>query len=168
MPFAVPRWMDSFVQDVRYGIRSLRKAPAFTAIAALALALGIGANTVLFSVISFALLRPLPYPDADRLVLITEHATSFPDMSVAYLNYVDWKAQLPADVFTHFAAARRESFNLVGDGDPERVLGRMASADLFPVLGVTPALGRLYGPDEDKPGAPRTVVLTQGLWQRRF
>ena len=135
--------MDSFVQDVRYGIRSLRKAPAFTAIAALALALGIGANTVLFSVISFSLLRPLPFPEADRLLLISEHMPSFPEASVAWLNFADWKAQLPPDLFSHFAAVRRESFNLVGDGEPERVLGRMASADLLPEFGVQPVLGLL-------------------------
>ncbi|MCA1828024.1 MAG: ABC transporter permease [Myxococcales bacterium] len=160
--------MDSLVQDLRYGIRSLRKSPAFTAVAVLALALGIGANTVLFSVISFALLRPLPYPEADRLILLSEHMPSFAEASVAYLNFVDWKAQLPPGLFSGFAAVRRESFNLVGDGEPERILGRMASADLLPELGVQPELGRLYGEDDDKPGAPRTVVLTHGLWQRRF
>src|SRR5262249_18618288 len=159
---------ESFVQDLRYGLRSLRKAPAFTAVAALALALGIGANTVLFSVISYALLRPLPFPEPERLLLISEHMPAFPDASVAYLNFIDWKAQLPADLFSHFAAVRRESFNLVGEGDPERVLGRMASADLLAELEVQPALGRLYGSDDDRTGAPRTVVLMYGLWQRRF
>src|SRR5881394_1420389 len=125
MPFAVPRWMDSFVQDVRYGIRSLRKAPAFTAIAALALALGIGANTVLFSVISYSLLRPLPYPEPDRLLILSERAPNFPNMSVAYLNFIDWEGQAK-DLFSSFGATRRESFNLTTGGEPERVLGRMA------------------------------------------
>ena len=168
MRFAPPARMQSFALDLRYGIRSLRKAPAFTAVAVLALALGIGANTVLFSVISFALLRPLPYPDADRLVLLIEHMPTFPEASVAYLNFVDWKAQLPSRLFSGIAAVRRESFNLVGDGEPERILGRMASADLLPELGVQPQLGRLFGAADDKPGAPRTVVLTDGLWRRRF
>src|SRR4029077_8081158 len=91
---AVRRGMESFVQDIRYGVRSLRKAPAFAAVAALALALGIGANTVLFSVISFSLLRPLPYPEPDRIVVFNETAPNFPESSVAWLNYLDWKSQV--------------------------------------------------------------------------
>src|SRR5207245_7768784 len=93
--------MESFVQDVRYGLRSLRKAPGFTVIAALALALGIGANTVLFSVISFSLLRPLPFPEPERTVIFNETAPNFPASSVAWLNYLDWKAQV-GDLFTRF------------------------------------------------------------------
>jgi putative ABC transport system permease protein len=167
MAFALPRGMESFVQDIRYGVRSLRKAPAFTAVATLALALGIGANTVLFSVISFSLLRPLPYPEPDRIVVFNETAPNFPESSVAWLNYLDWKSQV-GDLFTHFSAGRRDSFNLTGEGEPERVLGRMATAELLPLTGVRPILGRFYTAEEDKPGAPRTVVLTYGLWQRRF
>jgi len=159
--------MESFVQDIRYGVRSLRKAPAFTAVAALALALGIGANTVLFSVISFSLLRPLPYPEPDRIAVFNETAPNFPESSVAWLNYLDWKPQV-GDLFTHFAAGRRDSFNLTSDGEPERVIGRMVTAELLPLTGVRPILGRFYTAEEDKPGAPRTVVLTYGLWQRRF
>ncbi|HZX95916.1 MAG TPA: ABC transporter permease [Myxococcales bacterium] len=159
--------MESFVQDVRYGLRSLRKAPGFTAIATLALALGIGANTVLFSVISFSLLRPLPFAEPDRILIMNETAPTFPEMSVAWLNYADWKAQVPP-IFSHFAAMRRESFNLTGEADPERVLGRMATADLLPLTGVKPLLGRYFSEEEDRPGAPRTVVLTHALWQRRF
>ncbi len=159
--------MDSFVQDLRYGVRSLRKAPAFTAVAALTLALGIGANTVLFSVISFALLRPLTYPEPDRIVVMNETAPNFPAASVAWPNFLDWKAQ-SAGLFSGFAASRRESFNLTGEGEPERVLGRMATAQMLPLTGVRPLLGRFYTEEEDKPGAPRTVVLMHGLWQRRF
>ncbi|MGZ6126297.1 MAG: ABC transporter permease, partial [Myxococcales bacterium] len=159
--------MESFVQDIRYGIRSLRKAPGFTAVATLALALGIGANTVLFTVISFSLLRPLPFPEPDRLVVLNETAPNFPASSVAWLNYLDWKPEV-GDLFIRFAATRRESFNLTGSGEPERVLGRMATAELLPLTGVQPLLGRFYTEEEDRPGAPRTVVLTHGLWQRRF
>jgi len=160
--------MESFVQDLKYGLRSLRKAPGFTAVAVLALALGIGANTVLFSVISFSLLRPVPFPDPDRLVIVNQTAPSFSNSSCAWLNYLDWKAQV-APLFTHFAAERRDSFNLTGaGGEPERVLGRMATSELLPQLGIQPVLGRLYVPEEDKPGAPRTVLLSHGLWQRRF
>src|SRR6266446_1378181 len=167
MTFAA-RGMDSFAQDLKYAVRSLRKAPGFTIVAALALALGIGANTVLFSVISFALLRPVPFPDPDRLVIINQTAPTFANSSCSWLNYVDWKAQV-GGLFTHFAAERRDSFNLTGDGgEPERVLGRMATSELLPQLGVKPVLGRLFGPDEDRVGAPRAVLLSYGLWQRRF
>jgi putative ABC transport system permease protein len=159
--------MESFVQDIRYGVRSLRKAPGFTAVAALALALGIGANTVLFSVISFSLLRPLPFPEPERIVIFNETAPNFPESSVAWLNYLDWKAQV-GDLFARFAAGRRDSFNLTSEGEPQRVAGRMATAELLPLTGVQPFLGRFYSEEEDKPGAPRTVVLTHGLWQRRF
>jgi putative ABC transport system permease protein len=160
--------MDSFALDLRYALRSLRKAPGFAAIAVVALALGIGANTVLFSVISYALLRPVPYPDPDRLVILNQTSPSFANSSCSWPNYVDWKADAGA-LFTHFAAEREDSFNLIGEGgDPERVLGRMATADLLPMLGVRPVLGRLYGPDDDKAGAPRTVLLSYALWQRRF
>src|SRR3954469_5691872 len=160
--------MESFVQDVRYGIRSLRKAPAFTAVAALALALGMGANTVLFSVISYSLLRPLPFPEPDRLLLMSEHMPTFPNASVAWLNFVDWKAQLPDNLFSHLAASRRDSFNLVDTGEPERVSGRMVTSEFLPEFGAQPALGRFYTADEDKPGAQRTVVLTHEFWRRRF
>src|SRR5260221_14188180 len=119
MTFAA-RGMDSVAQDLKYAVRSLRKAPGFTIVAALALALGIGANTVLFSVISFALLRPVPFPDPDRLVIITQTAPTFANSSCSWLNYVDWKAQV-GGLFTYFAAERRDSFNLTGDGgEPER------------------------------------------------
>jgi len=162
------RGLDGFAQDLKYALRSLRKAPGFTAVAALALALGIGANTVLFSVISFSLLRPIPFPDPDRLLIVNQTSPTFANSSCAWLNYLDWRASA-AKVFTHFAAERRDSFNLTGEGgEPERVLGRLATAELLPMLGVRPVLGRLYGPEQDNAGAPRTVLLSYGLWQRRF
>src|SRR5438128_11717424 len=121
--------MDSFVLDLRYALRSMRKAPGFTAVAVLALALGIGANTVLFSVISFALLRPLPFPDPDRLLILNSTSPTFKTSACSWPNYVDWKAQ-SGQVFTQFAAERRDSFNLTGgDAEPERVLARMATAE---------------------------------------
>src|SRR4051812_37918061 len=161
--------MDSLSQDLKYGLRSLRKAPGFTAVAVLALALGIGANTVLFSVISFSLLRPVPFPDPDRLVIVNQTATTFANSSCSWLNYLDWKAQA-GRLFTHFAAERRDNFNVGGDdgGEPERVIARMATSELLPMLGVKPVLGRLYTADDDRAGAPRTVLLSHGLWQRRF
>src|SRR5256714_8723246 len=141
------RALDSFVQDLKYALRALRKAPAFTAVAALALALGIGANTVLFSVISFSLLRPLPYPDSDRLVVLNESAPNFPAMSVSYPDFRDWEAQ-SKDLFDSFGAARRESFNLTSGGEAERAIGRMVSAGLLPVTSVRPLLGRLFSADD--------------------
>ena len=159
--------MDGFLLDVRHALRSLRQSPGFALAAALTLALGIGANTLLFSVISFVLLRPVPYPAPDRLVLITERQTTLPEASVAYPNFLDWRAQA-GQLFSHFAASRRDSFNLTGAGEPERLKSRMVSAAIFPALGVAPALGRIFGPEEDAPGAPRVVVLTWQLWQRRF
>ncbi|MCA1826518.1 MAG: ABC transporter permease, partial [Myxococcales bacterium] len=160
--------MDSFVLDLRYALRSMRKAPGFAVVAVLALALGIGANTVLFSVISYALFRPVPFPDPDRLVIVNQTSPSQANSSCSWLNYLDWKAE-SGKLFTYFGAERQESFNLTGDdGEPERVLGRMATADLLPLLGVRPILGRLHGTDDDRAGAPRTVVLSYGLWQRRF
>src|SRR4051812_42768988 len=160
--------MDSIVLDLRYALRSMRKAPGFTAVAVLAVALGIGANTVLFSVISYSLLRPLPYPDPGRLVILNQTSSRGSNSSDAWLNYLDWKAQSAA-LFTHFGAERQESVNLTSStGEPERILARMATADVLPMLGVRPVLGQLYGADDDRQGAPRTVLLSHGLWQRRF
>ncbi|HUJ27376.1 MAG TPA: ABC transporter permease [Myxococcales bacterium] len=159
--------MDRFFQDVRFGLRSLRKSPGFTAVAVLALALGIGANTALFSVISFALLRPLPYPEPNRLVVIDQTSPTFPHMSCAYPDFLDWRAQT-RDVFEQLGAMRRESLNLVTAGEPERVAARMVSSDLLPLLGTRAKLGRLFDDGDDKPGAQRTVVLTHGFWQQKF
>ncbi len=160
--------MDSIVLDLRYALRSMRKAPGFTAVAVLAVALGIGANTVLFSVISYCLLRPLPYPEPDRLVILNQVSPKGSDSSCAWLNYLDWKAQ-SGGLFTHFGAERQESVNLItASGEPERILARMATAGVLPMLGVRPLLGQLYGEDDDRQGAPRTALLSYGLWQRRF
>ncbi|HET9529080.1 MAG TPA: ABC transporter permease, partial [Blastocatellia bacterium] len=157
--------MESLLNDVRYGTRMLLKKPAFTAIAVLALALGIGANSAIFSVVNSVLLQPLPYKEADRLVILWEKVPQM-DTSVAYLNFVDWREQ--NQVFESISAFRRDSFNLTGAGEPERLQGRMVSASFFGTLGVRPALGRDFTADEDRPGAERTVVLSHELWQRRF
>ncbi|HZI17771.1 MAG TPA: ABC transporter permease [Pyrinomonadaceae bacterium] len=155
-------------QDLRYGLRTLAKNPGFTAVAVIALALGIGANSAIFSVVNTVLLRPLPYKDPDRLVVVWEDRSKngYPRDTPAAGNYVDWRDQ--NQVFEGMAAVANQSFNLTGSGEPERIDGRNVSAGLFPLLGVEPQLGRGFLPEEDQPGAGRVVVLSHGLWQRRF
>ena len=156
----------SLAQDLRYGFRTLRHNPGFTAVALFALALGIGANTAIFSVIHGVLLRPLGYPDANRLVMIFETNADFNQASVAYPNYLDWRRESRS--FTDIGAIRRDDFNLTGSGEPEFLSGEYVSASLFPVLGVTPLLGRSFLPAEDREGAACTVMLSYGLWKGRF
>jgi putative ABC transport system permease protein len=155
-------------QDLRYGLRMLVKNPGFTIVAVIALALGIGANSAIFSVVNTVLLRPLPYQEPDRLVMVWEDATKqgFPRDTPAPANYVDWRDQ--NQVFEGMAAIADLSFNLTGVGEPERIDGRRVSASLFPLLGVEPQLGRTFMPEEDQPGGNRVVIMSHGLWQRRF
>jgi putative ABC transport system permease protein len=162
------RSLETLWQDVRFGMRMLVKNPMFTAIAVVALALGIGANSAIFSVVNTILLRPLPYHDPERLVMVWEDDTKggFPKDTPAAANFIDWREQ--NQVFEDMAAIASESFNLTGDGEPERIDGRRVSASLFPLLGVEPHLGRVFLPEEDQPGAHRVVLISHGLWQRRF
>jgi putative ABC transport system permease protein len=154
-------------QDVRYGARMLFKNPGFTAIAVLALALGIGANTAIFSVVNTILLRPLPYKNPNQLVVIWENAThlGFPKNTPSPANFLDWQKQ--NTVFEAMAAFAERSFNLTGVGEPERLDGRRVSANLFDLLGVKPIVGRNFVPDEDKPGT-KVALLNESLWKRRF
>ena len=164
------RWnlVADLLHDLRYAARMQRKNLAFTIIAIIALALGIGANTAIFSVVNTVLLRPLPYKDPERLVMVWEDATKvgYPRDTPSAANYVDWRDQ--NQVFEGMAAITDESFNLTGAGDPERLEGRRVSANLFPLLGVEPQIGRVFTAAEDQPGAQRVAVLSYGLWQRRF
>ncbi|MDT7603527.1 MAG: hypothetical protein QOF61_1524 [Acidobacteriota bacterium] len=164
--------MSTLWQDVRYGLRMLRRSPGFTLIAILALALGIGANTAIFSVVNAMLLRPLPFADPDRVVTVWE---TNPNLSAKYLrthneaspaNFNDWRTQ--NTVFASIGAFRWNTFNLTGTDNPEQLLGNRATASLFQTLGVKPLLGRTFTDAEDADGAPRVVVLSYGLWQRRF
>jgi predicted permease len=155
-------------QDLRYGLRVLWKNPGFTVVAVLALALGIGANSAIFSVVNTVLLRPLPYRDPERLVMVWEDRSKqgYPRDTPAPANFIDWRDQ--NQVFEGMAAIASQSFNLTGAGEPERIDGKRVSASLFPLMGVEPLVGRTFTPEEDQPGANRVVVLSHGLWQRRF
>ena len=160
--------MESFLNDLRYGIRGLLKRPGFTAISVITLALGIGANTAIFSVVNAVLLKPLQLRDPERLVMVWEDAAfaGFPRNTPAPANYVDWKTQNHS--FEDMAASATASFNLTGDGEPERVSAYSITANFLPVLGVQPLLGRVFVPDEDRPGANKVTVLSYQLWQSRY
>ena len=158
--------MTTLIQDLRYGLRMLAKNPGFTAVALLALAIGIGANTAIFSVVNGVLLRPLPYLEPTRLIMIWEKTAEFKQMSVAYPNFLDWRRENHS--FTDMAAFRGDDFNFTGSGQPEHLRGEFVSAGLLPVLGVNPLLGRNFLPQEDRQGASAVVMLTYGLWKRRF
>jgi putative ABC transport system permease protein len=161
-------FLGDLSQDLRFGMRMLLKNPGFTIIAVIALALGIGANSAIFSVVNGVLLRPLPYKNPERLVMVWEENSKqgFPRDTPAAANYLDWRDQ--NHVFEGMAAMDEISFNLTGAGEPERIDGRRVSASLFPLLGVDPQLGRAFLPEEDQPGANHVVILSHGLWQRRF
>jgi len=165
---AQPNLVADFLHDVRYAARLQRKNPGFTIVAVIALALGIGANTAIFSVVNTILLRPLPYKDPERLVMVWEDASKqgYPRDTPAAANFVDWRDQ--NHVFEGMAAISDESFNLTGAGEPERLEGNTVSATLFPLLGVEPHVGRVFTAAEDQPGAQRVVLLSYALWQRRF
>jgi putative ABC transport system permease protein len=160
--------METLVKDIRYALRGLGQRPGFTVVAVLTLALGIGANTAIFSVVNAVLLKPLQFRDPDRLVMIWEDATfaGFPRNTPAPANYVDWKAQ--SQSFEDMAASHETTFNLTGDGTPERVAAYGVTANFFPLFGVAPELGRTFTADEDRPGAGKAVVLSHSLWQTRY
>ncbi|MDQ3802556.1 MAG: ABC transporter permease [Acidobacteriota bacterium] len=158
--------MRTLLQDLRFAARVLWKSPGVSAVAVVALTLGIGANTAIFSVVNAVLLRPLPYKDPERLVRLSEDSERVPQMSVAYPNFLDWREQ--QTVFEQMAAMQLQSYNLSGGGEAERLSGRNVSPEFFSVLGVAPALGRTFTEEENARGRERVVVLSHGLWQRRF
>lgn len=156
------------MNDLRYALRQLRKTPGFTFIAVLTLALGIGANTAIFSVIYAVLLQPLPYPGGDRIVILTETDSNQPQISVSYPDYVDWKRE--NTVFENIAVSRRESFNLSGlpGRAPEQVPGGLVTGNFFKVIGLQAQLGRVFTEEEDRVGGPAVCVISDKLWQRVF
>src|SRR5215470_3947865 len=160
--------METLRQDLSYGFRTLFRNPGFTAVAVLSLAIGIGANSAIFSVFNALLLRPLPYQDADRLVILWQRS---PGLNVAQDWFspgqcLDVKAE--NQVFEQVAVTIGASFNLTGQGGPEHVDGARVSSSLFPLLGAKAILGRVLLPEEDSPGKAATVILSYGFWQRRF
>ncbi|MBI1791983.1 MAG: ABC transporter permease [Acidobacteria bacterium] len=157
-----------YLQDLRYGVRMLARNPGFAAVAALTLALGIGVNTAIFSVVNAALLRPLPYRASDRLVMLWDQLlklglTQFP---TTFGTYLDYKNQ--NQVFDDIAVYNTADVNLTGGEQPERISAGRASANLWPLLGVDTALGRTFTPEENQPGRGSVAVISHGLWQRRF
>jgi predicted permease len=163
------RMVEELWQDVRYGVRMLRKNPGFTLVAVVTLALGVGANTAIFSVVNAVLLRPLPYADPSRLVTLwgKTASTGADRMPLSYPNFTDYKNQ--AQAFEHAAAYDTTEATLTSDdNEAESLNGARVSADLFPLLGVGPALGRVFSAEEDRPGGAAVVVLSHDLWQRRF
>jgi putative ABC transport system permease protein len=154
------------LKDIRYGFRMLRKNPGVSAIAVLTLALGIGANTAIFSVVSAVLLNPLPYKEPDRLVSIWENVPQHGRWRAAPANFLDWKKQ--NTVFQDIAAFGGATATLTGDGDPEQLSGTAVTPGYFEVVGVQPALGRTFQPEEYQLGTDRAVILGHGLWQRRY
>src|ERR1700730_6741895 len=160
------RWLEDLLQDTRYGLRTFRQKPGFTAIALLLLALGIGATTVMFAVVNSVLLRPLSYPEPDRLVTLRVFTEQIGELwGFSNLDFGDAKRES----LTLALAAWTYAGGTVSDpGDPPYVNGRQFSAELFSTLGISPVQGRAFRPDEDRPGAPAVAIISYGLWQRDF
>lgn len=158
--------LESFLQDIRYGLRTLLKTPGFALVAILTLGLGIGANTAIFSVVNAVVLNPLPYHDADRLVALFQKYPEFPKGSISYPNFLDWQRMNKS--FTAMAAYRNSGYSLYGRAEPERLHGEMISAGFFDVLGVKPLLGRTFAVEEDQVGANPVVMISERLWRRKF
>lgn len=157
-------WLLDFLQDIRYGARMLRKAPGFTLVAVLTLALGIGANTAIFSLVSAVLLRPLPYRDPARLMTVWEKDDQGRTSNTTFPTYNDWKAMSRS--FEELALYRRWQPTLTGSGDPEQFNGLRVTSNYFRTLGIHPALGRDFRPEEDTPSSGQVVIISHGLWKR--
>jgi predicted permease len=158
--------MSGLIQDLRFGLRMLVKSPGFTLVAVATLALGIGANSALFSVINGVLLSPLPFPEPDQLVTFHENKPNFEGGSVSYPNFRDW--QRDNHTFSALALARTYAFSLTGTGDPEQVGAEFISSGFFSVLGVKPVIGRLFTQEEEQIGTGPVALISAGLWQRKF
>src|SRR5687767_13925080 len=157
--------METLFKDIQYGIRGLIKRPGFTAVAIITLALGIGANTAIFSVVNAVVLRPLPYAEPERLVMLWETMPGNDRRSVAPGNFFDWRSQ--NKTFQELAATFYANFNLTSDGEPDRVNGATVTSNLLSMLGARAQLGRTFQSDYDNQDR-RVVVVSDGLWRRRF
>jgi len=158
--------LETILQDIRYGLRGIRRSPSFSAVVILTLALGIGANTAIFSVVYSVLLRPLPYPNGERLVRLGESTAQASGIAVTWVNFQHWRAESTA--FEDMAAVTGADFTLTGRGDAVLTHARLVTSDFFGLTGMTPALGRLFTDADDKPGAAPTVVVTADFWQTRL
>jgi putative ABC transport system permease protein len=156
-------WLEQLVQDIRYGLRALWKSPGFTLVAVLTLALGIGANTAIFSVVYAVLLRPLPYQDASRLVLLNETTPKVGTVSVSYPNFIDWRSQ--SHTFSEMAAVHEVGLNLTGVSRPESIKGLAVSPTFLSILGVRPLLGRDFAAQEENAGATPVLLVSYDMWQ---
>jgi putative ABC transport system permease protein len=160
------RWMENLVRDVRYGLASLARDPGFAAVTIGLLALGIGANTAMFSIVDAALLKPLPFPEPERMVRVWESPTPATRNGTTTLTFLDWKRQ--SDIFEALSVDSSTRAAVETDGSPARLSGKLVSADYFQVFGVKPRIGRTFAAGEDQPGASRVVVISHSLWQSRF
>jgi putative ABC transport system permease protein len=161
-------WLETLLQDLRFAVRMLRKNPGFTAVVVITLALGIGATTAIFTVVNGVLLRPLPYPHPEELVYVQENFGASGGISdyVSNKEFVAWRNQ--SRTLSLIAAYKYSSLNLTGSGEPERITCALATSKLFSLLGVHAVLGRVFLPDEDRPGSPPVAILSDALWKRRF
>jgi putative ABC transport system permease protein len=158
--------MFTLAQNFRFALRRLKNSPGFTVVAVLTLALGIGANSAMFSIVNAVLLRPLPYRDPQRLMLLSEHWPQFPRLSLSYLNFKDWRDQ--SHSFEAVGAVRNNIMTMTGGAEAERLPSQNVTANLFDLLGVKPVLGRTFSDPEDKPGAAPVALISHTLWERRF
>ena len=158
--------MSRLISDFRYGIRTLRRQPGFAAIAVITLALGIGINVALFSVVNAVLLNPLPFPQPEQLVAFDQSKPNFETGAIPYPNFLDLRKE--NQTFSAMTILRGTSFSLIGAGESERVNGRYVSADFCSVFGIKPVLGRGFAAGEDEPGAPAAVLISNAFWQRKF
>ncbi|MFZ0286902.1 MAG: ABC transporter permease, partial [Terriglobales bacterium] len=158
--------MERLLQDIRYGFRMLRKSPGFAVVAIVTLALGIGANTAMFSVVNSVLLHSLPFHDPDRIMVVWKTMSNGQPNAFSTPAFLEMRQQ--GDILAHMGAYSGVSYNLAGKDVPERIVGGKVNSDLFPVLGVQPALGREFSPEEDHPGAGKFIILSHALWQTRF
>src|SRR5229473_2270431 len=158
--------IEAVLRDAKYGVRGLLRTPVFTATVVLTLALGIGANTAVFSVLHGFLIRPLPYPDADRLVELYEAIPGYPRASVSPANWLDWQRESRS--FESFAAWNLSQATLTGGSEPVRIPGQKVSAELFRVMRVEPLVGRTFTPEDDQPGAAPVAIVSHRLWRQTF